>query len=344
MSRKIYLNKREGVAKEIAAVVAILLAVMSGLWLLYRVFFATESNLDEDALPNPTLTSGLGGEGGCFSETISDLNIADFQGSPRTCSTLDAAKVWTIVRESPYVKGNKLYETVLNNTAFIYDARNDSVNAFATSVERQQVKRPVVCLLGGATRFAKLIATALAYDLCDVKTNATAILLSKMSSSDCFTISETRADELSKCVEDACTGLCSEEVARINRAKSDVVRNELLNGILLGILAHEAGHQAYGHVHNQDENRSNLEISRNQERDADSFCASVMSSSPYGKYMFEGTVFWWWVLARQEVNEKSDSKRSHPLSRERFQNMVRANKRMAQKLGITELERERLWQ
>lgn len=327
MSRKIYLNKREGVAKEIAAVVAILLAVMSGLWLLYRFVFTTEVSKEGDVASN-----SLG------------LNIAGFEGSPSACSTLDVMKVWTIIRESPYVKGNRLYETILNNTGFVYDARNDSVNAFATSVDQQQVRRPVVCLLGGAARFAKLIATAMAYDRCNVKTNATATLLSKMSPADCFSLAEARAEELRKCIENSSTVPCSDEVAKMNFAKAEVVCGELMNGILLGILAHEAGHLAYGHVHNQDANRKNLEISRNQERDADSFCASVMSSSPYGKYMFEGTVLWWWVLARQEVNEKCDSKRSHPLSMERFQNMVRANKDMASRLGIAELEHERVWQ
>lgn len=343
MARNVYLNKREGCGKEFGAILLILLAVLLGVWVVYALFFMSEEVPDEPQQADTALTSAGSGEARCLVNALPEFNLPEFAGSPYTCSTADAMTIWSVVRNSPHVTENKLYATILGNTGFVYNAHDDSVNAFATSVERLQVKRPVVCLLGGATRFAKLIATALAYDQCEVSTGAVGHLLSQMTSTDWFKISEARASELNKLIAScALNGNASELTAK--RKKADVLCNEIVQGMLLTILAHEAGHLAYGHVYTQGETRSNLEISRNQERDADSFCASVMSSSPYGKYMFEGGIFWWWVMARQEMNETTDSTRSHPLSRERFKNMVRANESLARKLGITEAESETLWQ
>lgn len=340
MNRKIFLNKREGAGGEIAAVAAVLLLGAGALWLVYRLFFAAEANSDVSPRPMPTLPAASA----CLADELPGLAATEFKGSPYTCSSREAEKVWSLIRASPYVRGNKLYETVLDNTIFVYDARNDSVNAFAASVTRSEVKYPVVCLHGGAVRFAKLIASALAHDRSGATTNAIALLLAKMTSADCSSISETRAAELSGYIN----ALCAEEPGRgnvggIGCGAEATLGSEIFHGILLGILAHEAGHQAYGHVHNRIEGEKNLEVSRNQERDADSFCSSVMSLSPYGKFMFEGSVFWWWVMARQEMKENSDVKRSHPLSRERFENIVRANRKLADKLGVGVLELERIW-
>ena len=102
-------------------------------------------------------------------------------------------------------------------------------------------------------------------------------------------------------------------------------------GMILGILAHESGHQSLGHVLNTGRSE-NLEISRNQEREADLFASSVISASPFGEYMFAGTLFWYYALATQEGGKQENT---HPLSKERFENLVRSNPEKAAAMGVS---------
>ena len=105
------------------------------------------------------------------------------------------------------------------------------------------------------------------------------------------------------------------------------------SGTIVSVLAHESGHHALGHLLSFSE-KTNLEIDRNQEREADSFASSVISASPFGEYIFAGTLFWHYAVAVQ-ADGASDEGSNHPLSRERFENFVRANAEKAAALGIT---------
>ena len=80
--------------------------------------------------------------------------------------------------------------------------------------------------------------------------------------------------------------------------------------------------------------KKNIEIDRNEEREADSFASSVISASPFGEYIFAGTLFWHYAMAMQSDTD-SDLASNHPLSRERFENFVRSNSEKAAAMGIT---------
>ena len=103
-------------------------------------------------------------------------------------------------------------------------------------------------------------------------------------------------------------------------------------GMIIGILAHEMGHVCLGHVMGPNYYKTNQEIGRNHEREADSFASSITAATPFGEYVYEGMLFWHYVLAQQQGNEAVES--SHPLERERLENLIRANSSKASALGI----------
>ena len=132
------------------------------------------------------------------------------------------------------------------------------------------------------------------------------------------------ADAALRIVNEACSGGVLNNQIALTKAKS------ISAGLMLGIIAHECGHQSLGHVLKTGET-VNLDISRNQEREADSFASSVISSSPFGEYILAGTLFWYYALANQQ---RDSNETTHPLAKERFENYVRSNKALAASLGI----------
>ena len=106
------------------------------------------------------------------------------------------------------------------------------------------------------------------------------------------------------------------------------------SGMLISVMAHETGHLVLGHLLSDGGTKPNLEISRNHEREADSFASSVISASPFGEYIFAGTLFMHYALVVQS-DDDTDARRSHPLSKERFFNFVRANPDKASAMGVS---------
>jgi hypothetical protein len=106
------------------------------------------------------------------------------------------------------------------------------------------------------------------------------------------------------------------------------------------VVGHEAGHIAYGHTLGQ---QHNYDVSRNQERDADSFASSALSTSPFREYLFLGQVFVTLIFAWVDHAGRSRNPTTHPLGRERFLNAMASNseaaKEAAEQFGLT---RERL--
>ena len=78
----------------------------------------------------------------------------------------------------------------------------------------------------------------------------------------------------------------------------------------------------------------NLEISRNQEREADSFASSVISSSPFGDYLVFGTILWEavWVWVERATGQIAST---HPLASERLADLIRANPSVASEIGLS---------
>lgn len=98
------------------------------------------------------------------------------------------------------------------------------------------------------------------------------------------------------------------------------------------VFAHEFGHICYGHLGSSGDH----EVSRNQERDADSFAYSLSAKGPFAEFAIEGYVLntlldiWIEKVAGPTVAT------THPFSRERLSNFLRSHPKQCADLGISE--------
>ena len=226
---------------------------------------------------------------------------------------------WESVRGSMHVRMNDVYRNFAAGTEFFYVHDDDTINAFAGQSEDE--KKPFqIVFFGGAMRFSRVASLAVAVDMCGRPGTASRFA----RSIDMNGMMSIRAalNVMSECGLDEMFSLPGV------RAKAQAVSS----GMIVGILAHEMGHVCLGHINGPSYYESNPEIARNHEREADSFASSITAACPFGEYVYEGTLFWHYVLAMQEGNEAVAS--THPLSRERLENIIRANSSKASALGI----------
>ena len=239
-------------------------------------------------------------------------------------SEAELAQLFEYVRSAANVKENLQYASIMKDVRFFCLADNDAVNAYASLKQLNKDKderHRVIVLLGGAVRFSKVASLAVAAHLSGDK-QAPVRLVRALAPTDCGKLD---LDSVVRLVNAADLGAALANETVQAKAKS------VSAGMILGILAHEAGHHALGHTLNTSE-KVNLDISRNQEREADSFASSVIASSPFGEYILAGTLFWHFALASQQGDAVATT---HPLSKERFENFVRANAELAASMGIT---------
>ena len=243
-----------------------------------------------------------------------------------TPSEAEMIQMYGYVVQAPFVIENLQYRDRIGKVDFVYIATNDVVNAFAgRRVVEQDGKKSLAfhtVFLGGAARYARMVGLAAA-----AQDSGNKGLLQKFIAN----------------IPPYMCAECGEKNAMAYLRRSGVadflsdaaVRQKAISyssGTIVSALAHESGHHALGHLLSISE-KTNLEIDRNQEREADSFASSVISASPFGEYIFAGTLFWHYALAAQS-DSGNGLNRDHPLSRERFENFVRANAEKAAAMGI----------
>ena len=244
-----------------------------------------------------------------------------------TPSEAEMQQLYRYVVNAPLVTENLQYSSRLKDIPFVYMATNDIVNAAAgRRVVEKDGKKGLAfhtVFYGGAARYARLVGLAAAMQDAGHK-DMLKKFIAAMPRSFC-----------GRCNEDSCVKFIAENGLGPAFADERILQRAISfsSGTIVSVLAHECGHHALGHLLGFPEKR-NLEIDRNQEREADSFASSVISASPFGEYIFAGTLFWHYAVAMQSDSE-SDVKQSHPLSRERFENFVRANAEKASAMGIT---------
>ena len=232
----------------------------------------------------------------------------------------DGLRWFMQVCTSPHVVDNGQYAAVVEKVKFIYKQDDSAVNAYAGVGKAAGNPVRFVCLCGGAVLFSRLASLAVASQQIR-KDGSCARFLHVLRPADCGKMDDDRAIELIGQVG-LLPALGSVEV--ITRARS------ISAGMLMGMLAHEVGHQALGHTLGQ---AQNLAIARNQEREADSFASSIIQANDFGEHILEGSLIWWYALAQQESANGETT--SHPASRERYQNFIRSNAAMAHMLGFT---------
>lgn len=226
---------------------------------------------------------------------------------------------WEYVRDSMHVRLNPAYNNYAVGTEFIYAHDENTINAFA--VQTGNKKKPFqIVFFGGAMRFSRLASLAVAVDVCG-RPGAASRFAKGIDMEEQMSM-RAAIEMMSDC------GL--DEMLPLPGVQSKAQSISL--GMIVGILAHEMGHVCLGHILGPSYYDTNQEIARNHEREADSFASSITAACPFGEYVYEGILFWHYVLAKQEGNQAVAS--THPLSRERLENMIRANPSKASMLGI----------
>ena len=244
-----------------------------------------------------------------------------------TPSEAEMVQLYHYIVTAPFVAENLQYRNRLKDVPFIYLATNDVVNAVSgRRVVEKDGKKSLAfhtVFLGGAARYARLVGLAAALQDAGHKD-----MLRKF-------VSAMPRRFCARCTEEECVSFIVENGLAPAIADEKIRQRALSysSGTIVSVLAHECGHHALGHLLAFRE-KVNLEIDRNEEREADSFASSVISASPFGEYIFAGTLFWHYAVAMQ-ADVDTDSASDHPLSRERFENFVRANAEKAAAMGIT---------
>ncbi len=237
-------------------------------------------------------------------------------------------QLFEYVRQSAFVQENRQYAALMEDVVFVFDATNNEVNAVASRRVGADGKelRAITCYAGEA-RFAKTISLAAAAELSGIK-GSVGKMMEKLTPRLCFSLNQKDAVRLVR--ECGLDRLLLDDAVRA-KAKS------IAAGGVVGTLAHEVGHQVLGHNFQHGKDMLNNEIRRNFETQADLFASSVMSSSPFGEYVFAGRVFALWVSMRRTdpLLEMIPARElDHPINRERFIALVLANKEKAAALGI----------
>ena len=230
------------------------------------------------------------------------------------------------VFHSPHVQNNAVYAKIAAQVRFEPDLDDPTVNAYAGFAGGE----PRIRLLGGAVAFSRLVSAAATADRLIRAARPAECLKTTIRTLGTHLLKNGGAisPENAQAIANQCgllRALEDEAVAR--KARSFAA------GLNIGIIAHELGHYALGHTVGR---AVNLEISRNQEREADSFASSVISSSPFGEYLVTGTILWElvWVWCEQAAGRTAAT--THPLSKERLMDFIRANAATAAELGLTE--------
>lgn len=171
----------------------------------------------------------------------------------------EAVQLFEYVRNSAHVRENALYAGILGATRFSFAPEDDTLNAYATLLEGEGgAVVPAVFLLGGATRFGRVAALAVAATRGGDDTAGERFLsLVKREG-----LGDIGLEWVVHAVQEAGLVSALADDKTLARAKS------VSAGLFLGILAHEAGHLALGHLYRA-EGGGNNDISRNQEREAD---------------------------------------------------------------------------
>ena len=240
----------------------------------------------------------------------------------------EISQLFELVRHSSLVQENGQYAAFMKDVGFVFAATNDEVNAVASRRVGRDGKmvRTITCYAGEA-RFAKTIALAAAAELSGER-GIVGKMMEKMTPRLCFRLGVK--DSVGLIRECGLDRFILDDAVRA-KAKS------IAAGGIVGTLAHEVGHQVLGHNFQEGKDCLNNEVRRNFESQADLFAASVMSSSPFGEYVFAGRVFALWVSMRQTdpLLEKIPARElDHPINKERFIALVMANKEKATALGI----------
>ena len=243
----------------------------------------------------------------------------------------DIRPLFDYVRSSRVVQDNPGYSNALANVDLVYltnpaESKSNEVNAGAIA----SGGRFKIAICAGLARQARIAGTALASKDA-VVTFKRLLKIVDGEPGWAASISMQEAKKLFSAL-----GLSLDRILADEAMRQEAVARS--SAAILATLAHEAGHIVLGHVNaDVDYYKVNLEVARMQERQADSFMSSVISTVPFGEHMFEAELFFDYLNAVAEKAESNDSQRTHPLSIERYNNLLKDHPDLAVRYDLKPL-------
>ena len=237
---------------------------------------------------------------------------------PRNASSDDIEFIFKLCTMSPYVKKNPDYAKKANATRIKIDPREE-VNAYAQSLSQTSHQ---ITMLGGILNVYSMLGISLAHFK---KDNDIQMLINA-----CNWICERCEKNSYKFSQnDVNDGL--EEMAYIASDSLDHESRGFFTGLTLSVTAHELGHICMSHTLREEDSN---EISRNDERQADLFAQSVVSTTPFAGYLVLSSLFTYILFAWMDKNSTGDAT-THPYSKERVMNTLNSHEKYLADLGIT---------
>ena len=227
----------------------------------------------------------------------------------------------SLVINNPLVTGNPDYSAKVAATDFKYQPNDFGINAHAWHVDN--TKRYGVEVLDGFLNFMVGIE-------CYFKYKDERILLSLMSK-----MAEPNGLDVDSVLDVIGNHVNNEQEL------FEIIENSFVP--CFETIAHEYGHICLGHC-NDNNLILPLEVSRNREREADSFASSIIASLFHReakKPLFISYVkceFAWALLDRiySDIFNKDVRASTHPLAAERLKNAIRSNSDLAKDLSLSE--------
>lgn len=245
------------------------------------------------------------------------------------------------VLDSPYILTNPQYCQRVASTTFSYRPDDPKVNAYARddAPDVSGIPQASIVLFGGLVTACHLASTALAAYVQARKESAPDADLVSLRGFLRGLGQEIR-DGGGNLTHAAGATLLVNSIGRLAHSAKEQIHDSTqsyASAMVMSVVAHEAGHIALGHTLTAAE--LNYDTRRNQEREADSFAASVLSSSPFREYLFLGQVLVSVILCWTQSDGRETAPTTHPLARERFMNALRSNTsaaaEAADNLGMT---------
>ena len=249
----------------------------------------------------------------------------------------------SFVFSSPFIARNAQYADVVRRIRFAILLDDPEVNAFATSrpctlPDGRTVEPPVIAFLGGLATALRLGSAALAVEIRGErgrKSEAAGLSLKDTFQRMGKGVTQSGGNlEVDAAID--IFGECLRPAIPPGEERFVSLARDYAAAMDMFVVAHEAGHIALGHTHGQ---AANFDVSRNQEREADSFAASVLSSCPFRGNLFLGQVFVTIVFTWVEHAARVRGATTHPVARDRFacafESNSQAAREAAEEFGLT---------
>lgn len=255
--------------------------------------------------------------------------------SPLSPSSQEMKQAANFVFSSPVVQDNDLYKARLDQVRFTFLLKPD-VNAYATDLRAEAGGTvPVIAFYQGLAIATRLAAEGILKHADQAATRRDLVASSPLGSLF-HAIGHAGTLPIETAAQIYRDHISSE--APVPAHESAPMVQSYAAAMNMFVIAHEAGHLALGHTLAREQPMS---VSRNQEREADSFAASVLGTSPFREYLFLGHVLTTVIFCWIETIEGEDSPATtHPHARERFENALRSHDdtlaEMSKRYGLTE--------